>query len=125
MRYFVLITFILFGSTTQLAAEEREAIYGVWGNQNQCSRAPIKPGGTALSQPFEISARWIRQGQFWCSLEWGPLEARKNGIFTAANARCGEDTVRGYFLGMNLSDGQLKLSWDLGRSNGPLIRCPK
>ena len=125
MRFFFLVTFFAFSSAPLIAAEQREVFYGTWGSQAQCAQAPIKRGGTVLAQPFEIRANWMRQGQLWCSLKWGPLEVREKGYFTAANAQCGEDSVLAYFLGMELSDNELTLRWDLGRSNGPLRRCSK
>lgn len=106
------------------AAENRAVFLGTWGTAEQCARAPIKPGGTVLSEPFVISADWLKQGQQWCRLRWGPVESRQDGFFTAANALCGEDTARGYFLGMILSGESLTLRWDVAVWNGPLQRCP-
>ena len=105
------------------AADDRAVFYGTWGTAKQCSRAPIKPGGTVLSEPFVISAEWLRQGRFWCRLRWGPMEPRKDGFFTGAHTQCGEDGARGYFLGMVLSGDNLTLRWDFPLSNGPLRRC--
>lgn len=105
------------------AAGDRAVFYGTWGTAKQCSRAPIRPGGTVLAEPFVISSEWLRQGSFWCRLNWGPMETRKNGFFTGAHAQCGEDSVRGYFLGMSLSGDDLTLRWDFPVSNGPLRRC--
>ena len=122
MRIVLLIALLAF--PTAAAADGREAFYGKWGTAQQCARAPIKPGGTVLSEPFEISARWLRQGQLWCSLNWGPLEAREEGLFTGAHMQCGEDNVRSYFLGMELSNDKLRLRWDFPISKGPLARCP-
>ena len=104
-------------------AQEREALYGTWGTEKQCTRQPIKPGGTVLAQPFEISDRWLKQGELWCRLDWFPLEQRSDGIFTGAYAHCGEDAVRGYILGMELTGQDLKLRWNVFLSNGPLARC--
>ncbi|MEM1420138.1 MAG: hypothetical protein AAF661_03225 [Pseudomonadota bacterium] len=105
------------------SADERELFYGTWGTPAQCARAPIKPGGTVLAEPFEIGEEWLRHGQIWCRLRWFPVEPRASGFFTGANAQCGEDAVRGYFLGMVLEDGDLTLRWDFPLSNGPLSRC--
>jgi len=121
MRHAWILAFIAFPVA---AADEREAIYGTWGTEKQCARAPIQAGVDVLAQPFEITPRWLRQGQHWCSLKWGPIEARGDGFFTGAHAQCGEDSVRGYFIGMELSGGELTLRWDFPISNGPLARCP-
>ena len=102
---------------------ERADFFGTWGTAQQCARAPIKPGGTVLAEPFEIRPGWLRQGRIWCRLRWFPIESRGDGLFTGANAQCGEDAVRGYFLRMELSGDDLTLRWGLQRSNGPLARC--
>ncbi|MCY6379951.1 hypothetical protein [Hoeflea prorocentri] len=106
-----------------VAARDRTAIYGTWGTEKQCARTPIKPGGTVLSEPFVISSQWLRHGKFWCRLDWGPVEPRENGVFTGAHAQCGEDSTRGYFLGVILTGDDLTLRWDFPLSNGPLKRC--
>jgi hypothetical protein len=121
MRLLVLI--VLLALSAAAFADERERFYGTWGTAKQCAREPIKPGGTVLAEPFEISADWLRQGQFGCSLRWGPMDRRENGFFTGANAQCGEDAARAYFLGMRLSGDELTLRWDFPVSNGPLRRC--
>ena len=92
------------------SVDERKQFYASWGTPKQCARTPIKPGGTVLSQLYEISSKWLRQGSLWCSLNWGPLEFRKDSIFTAAHAQCGEDTLRSYFLGMELFGDKLRLA---------------
>ena len=107
------------------AAEERAHFYGTWGTAKQCAREPIKPGVTVLAEPFEIRPGWLRNGTQWCRLNWGPIEAREDGFFTAAYASCGEDAVRDYFLGMELSGDALTLRWDFPFFNGPLARCPE
>lgn len=125
MHYVFLIALIALPAALPAeAADKRKVFYGNWGTAKQCSRIPIKPGGTVLSEPFEIDARWLKQGQLWCKLNWGPIEARKGGFFTGAHAICGEDAVRGYFLGMELVGDALTLRWDFPRANGPLARCP-
>jgi hypothetical protein len=106
------------------AADERAVFHGTWGTAKQCARALIKPGGTVHAQPFEISSGWLKQGQFGCSLRWGPVEPREDGFFTGAHAQCGEDAARSYFIGMVLSGEDLILRWDFPVSNGPLQRCP-
>lgn len=105
------------------SATERTIFYGTWGTEKQCARKPIKPGGTVLSAPFELNEHWLRQGGQWCRLNWGPIEKRARGFFTAANAQCGEDNVQGYFLGIELKNGDLTLFWNFWQSNGPLMRC--
>ena len=122
MRLLVLITFFTL-LAAPVAADERAVFYGTWGTAEQCSRAPIKPGGSVRAEPFVIDGEWLRQGWFWCSLAWGPMERRANGYFTGAHARCNEDDVRGYFLGLILSGDHLTLRWDFPHSNGPLVRC--
>ena len=120
MRYALLIVLLAFPAT----AGERTVFYGTWGTAEQCARAPIKPGGTVLAQPFEIGAGWLKQGRIWCRLRWFPVQPREDGSFTGANAQCGEDAVRDYILRMELSGDDLTLRWGLLRSNGPLRRCP-
>lgn len=105
-------------------ANEHHRFHGTWGTAEQCARAPIKPGGTVLAAPFEIGQLWMKQGQLWCRLDWGPVETGDNGAFTAATAQCGEDSVRGYFLGLRLTGDELTLRWDFPYQNGPLKRCP-
>lgn len=105
-------------------AGDHDRFLGTWGTAEQCARAPIKPGGTVLAAPFEIGQLWMKQGQLWCRLDWGPVETRDEGVFTAATAQCGEDSVRGYFLGLRLAGDELTLRWDFPHSNGPLKRCP-
>ena len=117
---------ILFAVLTVLPvfADERRNFYGSWGTAKQCSRLPIKPGGTVLAEPFEIGSEWLRHGSLWCRLNWFPVEPRENGFFSGAFAQCGEDAVRGYLLGMELSRGELTLRWGFPFKNGPLTRCP-
>ena len=117
------LTIVLALLVLPAAAEDRAAFYGTWGTVKQCARAPIKAEGSMLAEPFVISSGWLWQGQFWCRLNWGPVEVRDKGLFTGANAICGEDAVRGYFLGMILSGDELTLRWDFPLSNGPLRRC--
>ncbi len=98
--------------------------HGTWGTAKQCSGAPVKPGGTVLAEPFEISSGGLRHGQIWCSFKWFPMQPREDGLFTGAFAQCGEDAVRDYLLRMELSGNHLTLRWGLFQSNGPLARCP-
>lgn len=112
----------LFLASPALSATH-EMFFGSWGTKAQCERTPIKAGGTVLSSPFEIDGQWLKQGQQWCTLNWGVIEKRDNGYFTAANALCGEDAPQSYFLGFILDDENLTIKWDFPRSNGPLRRC--
>ena len=118
---FYVVFSVLLAFSAQSATHEM--FYGVWGTQAQCAREPIKPGGTVLSSPFEIDKQWLKQGQQWCILNWGVVEKRENGYFTAANALCGEDAPQSYFLGLILEGEDLTLRWDFPRSNGPLQCC--
>jgi len=120
MRFLVLI--ILLAAPAQAA--DYEKFLGTWGTVAECARAPLKPGGTRLAEPVEISKLWLKQGQLWCALNWGPIEPREGGAFTAATAQCGEDSVRAYFLGLLLAGEDLTLRWDFTHLDGPLRRCP-
>ncbi|MEM7506965.1 MAG: hypothetical protein AAF415_09460 [Pseudomonadota bacterium] len=121
MRCAVLIALL----ASPVASEEREVFYGTWGTPEQCTGTPIKPGGTVRAEPFEINPEWLRHGEVWCRLSWFPVEPREDGFFTGAQAQCGEDAVRGYRLGMELSGDELLLRWGFLLSNGPLQRCQK
>lgn len=114
---------VVVAAAAAAAAEHRE-FFGTWGTPKQCARQPIKPGGTVLAAPIEISRGWLKQGQLWCGLKWGPVANRADGVFTAAHAQCGEDSQRAYFLGLTLTGDQLRLRWTLTHANGSLRRCP-
>lgn len=120
MRYALLIALLALPAM----ADEREVFYGTWGTQQQCARTAIKPGGTVLAAPFEISDEWLRQGTHWCRLNWLPVEPREDGYRARARALCGEDTVRDYALGLELSGDELTLRWGFLLSNTQLARCP-
>ncbi len=123
MRYAFLIALLtLFAAPA--TADQRQAFYGTWGTAQQCARDPIMTGGTVLAEPFKINSDGVRQGPIWCSLKWFPMQTRKDDLFTAAIAQCGEDGIRDFFLRMKLSGGELTLIWSMLRSNGPLARCP-
>ncbi len=115
---------MLFALPAFAAEDQRDDLYGSWGTEKQCARAPFKAGVEVFAEPFEIRPGWLKHGEFWCKLNWGPIEARSDGFFTVAFAACGEDTVRQYILGMELSGEALTLRWDFPHSNGPLARCP-
>jgi len=118
------LVFVLLNVPALADSSDHDRFLGTWGTAEQCARSPIKPGGTVLAEPFEIGRLWMKQGQLWCKLDWGPVETGDEGAFTAATAQCGEDSVRGYFLGMRLVGDELTLRWDFPHSNGPLKRCP-
>ncbi|MEM8790975.1 MAG: hypothetical protein AAGE80_05125 [Pseudomonadota bacterium] len=119
MRYFLIFLLL----SLPAAASERDAFYGTWGTEKQCTRAPVKPGVTVLAEPIEIGEEWLKQGQIWCRLSWFPIQTREGGVFTGAQAQCGEDSVRGYILGMELAEDELMLRWNVQLVNGPLQRC--
>ena len=118
---FALLILLLAGPA---AADERKVFYGTWGTEKQCSNKPIKPGGTVLAQPFTIGPDWLGHGAVWCRLSWLAVEPRQDGAFTGVRAQCGEDSVRGFFIRLDLSRDRLTLRWDFPVTNGPLMRCP-
>ena len=123
-RKFCLGAALLFLSLGKAAwSDGHEVFYDVWGTEKQCARAPIKSGGTVLAEPIEIGPIWLKQGDLWCGLSWGPVEKSENGLFTIANAKCGEDSILDYLLGFKLVGDQLTLRWEVTLSNGPLMRC--
>ncbi|MEL7137883.1 MAG: hypothetical protein AAFP67_02480 [Pseudomonadota bacterium] len=127
MRIALLITLLALPvvAAAPAGADEREAFYGSWGTPKQCARAPIKEGGTVPAEPFEIGPLWLKHGRVWCRLRWYPIEQRENGAFTGAQAQCGEDSVRSYFIGMERSDDSLRLRWDFElKTKDPLRLCP-
>ncbi|WP_421702624.1 hypothetical protein [Aliiroseovarius sp.] len=96
---------------------------GRWGTAAQCAGLPIVAGGTRLAAPVEVGAEWLKQGEVWCRLTWFAAQPRADGLFRAARAQCGEDSVRGYNLGFALEGETLTLLWDEALVNGPLSRC--
>lgn len=121
MRYLIFLTFIFF--SLPATADERKALYGTWGTEKQCSRAPVVPGSLVESEPFLINSQWIKRGVIWCKLSWFPIENREDGFFTGANAVCGEDTLRRYTLSMTLAKDELTILWDFPNKHGPLKLC--
>lgn len=105
-------------------ADDRAHFHGTWGTPAQCAREPILSGGTVRAEPFEIDTEWLRQGAHWCRLNWFPVQRRDGRIYTSAQAQCGEDSVRGYLLRLELVNDDLYLRWGLRVANGPLARCP-
>lgn len=121
MRYALIFTLL---ATPIAASDKHSDFYGTWGTPSQCAKAPIIEGGTYLDEPFVIGPDWLKHGPVYCSLSWGPMAKRKDGPFTIATAKCGEDSVRGYTLGLRLKSEALELTWDFFLRNGPLQRCP-
>lgn len=104
------------------AEAEREVFYGSWGSADQCARTLIQETGTVSYEPFIVGPDWLQHGRVYCRLSWLPIEARPDGLFTAALAQCGEDAVRDYLLTMTLSDDGMTLRWEFPVF-GPLSRC--
>ncbi|MEP3629468.1 MAG: hypothetical protein ABJN04_05615 [Hyphomicrobiales bacterium] len=126
MRTLILTSLLILtplAALSEEAVDKREAFYGIWGTKKQCAREPFKKGGTVRAAPYVITPQWVKQGNLWCSLNWGPVENSPTGKQSAANAHCGEDSVRSYFLGFKLKDEKLTLRWDFLRANGPLEQC--
>lgn len=117
----------LIGHALAQVQQPLEAIAGSWGTQKQCAQKPIKQDGTQRASPFEISAVWLRHGDFWCQLSWFEPSVRENSLFVVARASCGEDAHRGYSIGFLLERGdpieELTLFWDEALINGPLHKC--
>lgn len=122
-RRLILVILLL---SAPAGANERAAFFGLWGTQEQCARAMIKPGGSLRAQPFEITESWLQQGTLWCALTWFPVSIRDTGAFASTQALCGEDSQRSYRLDFSYtaSDKALVLIWDEALLNGPLMRCP-
>ncbi|WP_300515937.1 hypothetical protein [Aliiroseovarius sp.] len=100
-----------------------DPLLGRWGTPAQCAGRPVLEGGTRLAAPFEIGPEWLRQGEVWCRLTWFDAQPQSGGLFRAARALCGEDSVRGYNLGFVLEGEALTILWDERLVNGPLRRC--
>ena len=110
---------------TAAIADEREVLYGTWGTEKQCSRAPVVPGSLVESEPFIINSQWVKRGVIWCKLSWFPIEKTNDGMFTGASAVCGEDTVVRYLLSMRLSGEELSIVWGFPNKHGPLKMCKR
>lgn len=108
---------------TSASADERAAFYGTWGTVQQCTQAPIKPGGTVRASPFEINDSFLKHGNIWCRLTWSPVEQRGESLVTGALALCGEDSAQGYRLVMELTEGSLSLRWGFLQINRSLFLC--
>ncbi len=115
MRWLVFLILV-----TPAAANPLE---GRWGTAAQCAGLPIVVGGTRLATPIEVGSEWLKQGEVWCRLSWFEEQPRKHGLFRAARAQCGADSVRGYNLGFVLEGEVLTILWDEALVNGPLRRC--
>lgn len=121
MRYIFLTLIFIF--STAAIADKHEALYGTWGTDKQCARAPLSPGSQVQSEPFIINSQWLKRGVIWCKLSWLPIETREDGFFTGANALCGEDTLAQYTLSMTLKGDELSILWGIANKKGPLKMC--
>ena len=116
--------FVLTIFTMPAFAADRSLLYGKWGTEAQCNGALITPQGTKRAAPFDIRPDWLKHGDVWCYLNWGTVAPTSGGgIFTVAQAQCGEDAVRGYNIKFRLDESELTLVWNLWIKNGPLMRC--
>jgi len=128
---FVAVVSILLGFSASVQSSDlaphdealHEALHGKWGNASQCARELITPQGTKHFTPFDIQHDWLGYGGIWCRLLWLTVRKTPKGLYAAASARCGEDTVRDYRINFDLNDEVLMLRWDRGLENGPLKRC--
>lgn len=118
-----ILTALLLAATPATASDRHAEFFGTWGTPKHCAKAPILDGGTQKAAPFEIGAEWLKHGEIYCALNWGPIANKNGGRFTNASAKCGEDSVRGYTLGLILKDDTLHITWDFFLKNGPLKRC--
>ena len=121
MRIFLLFFAVIL--TTPAHADKREKLYGTWGTEKQCARAPVVPGSLVESEPFVINSEWVKRGVIWCKLSWFPVEDKQDGFFTGANALCGEDTIQNYILSMTLAKDELTILWGHSNKKGPLKLC--
>jgi len=111
------------------AANPLQALVGTWGDAAQCAREYIQEGGTVRAAPYEISAGWLRQGDFWCRLAWFPPQDRPGGLYAVAMAQCGEDAVRNWQIGFSLRTAEggdtLLILWGESLISAPLSRCDR
>lgn len=100
-------------------------VLGLWGTSAQCQELPILTGGTLRAAPFDVSLDWLNQRDLWCRLTWFPSQDNGPSLYTRAQAICGEDGNRGYWLSFvyEKSTDALTLFWDETLKNGPLARC--
>lgn len=117
------VFFSLFLLNSMVLADDAQLVYGKWGNERQCTRALIIPGGTVYAAPFEIDRDWLRHGQLWCRLRWVSSSRSSTGVFAVALALCGEDEVRDYKITIELRDDELSLQWNEQITNRFLKRC--
>ena len=123
MRIILLFVFFIFTMPAYADEDKHASLYGTWGTEKQCARAPLKPGSLVQSEPFEINSQWLKRGVIWCKLTWFPIETRKDGLFTGANAICGEDSIARYLLSMTLAHDELTILWGVANKKGPLKLC--
>ncbi len=120
MRAFLIALFV----TSTGYAAEHDIFFGKWGTDIQCAGDLIIATGTKRAAPFEISDDWLGQGDVWCRLNWSGVTQADSRQTAVAQAICGEDDARNYRLRFDLSGDELKITWDLWHTNGPLNRCP-
>ena len=99
-------------------------LQGTWGTASQCQEAVLVEGGTFRAKPFIIDEEWLQHGEIWCRLDWIASEARPDGAYASARARCGEDAVRTYVLRLLKKGDDLTLMWDENVVNEGLRSCP-
>ena len=123
LRLTFCIAITLIAQQSAATSGGRHALYGLWGDARQCTRAMIQNGGTVRAEPMQIAEGWLQQGTIWCRLTWFPVQARAGGLFVSARALCGEDSALDYRLDMVLDGDELSLIWDETLMNGPMRRC--
>jgi len=115
--------FLIHSFAASAFASDLAPLYGVWGNEAQCTRALITPKGTKRFAPFDIRPDWLGHGDIWCRLGWSGASAGPERLSAVASALCGEDTILNYRIKFNLTGEDLTLVWSTGLENGPLQRC--
>lgn len=126
VRHYRLVSVLVFGlmfACSSVFADKRSMLYGEWGTEAQCARAPIVASGTKLSAPFNLQADWLGHGDVWCRLIWTSTLKRSSGLLAVADALCGEDAVYRYRIEFSLSSNELSIRWNQEFKNGPLSRC--
>lgn len=118
------LALLIAAAGSSAASAGPDAVYGTWGTEAQCARAPLIAGGTRRAAPVVISEAWLQHGEIWCRLDWFDTEMGGAGTsYFAARALCGEDAARDYGLGVHLDGPALTLIWNQEQIAGPLRRC--
>lgn len=130
LRIIFISAFAMIQPSGGIAQTQRPVeLFGEWGSPAQCTRQLILPGGSLRHSPVSISADWFAQNGIWCRLDWSAPRRRDGRLYVVSRARCGEDTVRPYWLAFDLDlrgdAPQLSLIWDEVLVNGPMQRCDK